>query len=164
MAQPTSTNVRPAAPRGIARLAAIVERAPLPLAPAHGVEGPLLCAVIDESWCIGCTLCLKACPVDCIVGAAKVMHTVLASACTGCELCLPACPVDCISLVPVSGERTGWEAWSAAQADSARRRYKDHRARAEVECRPPPAAPAAADRKQSIVAAALAKARAARER
>jgi electron transport complex protein RnfB len=78
------------------------------LAPA-----PLL-ARIDEAACIGCTLCIAACPVDAIVGAAKLMHTVLVERCTGCELCLPPCPVDCIALVPRS------RPWTAADADRAR--------------------------------------------
>lgn len=86
-------------------------------------------AVIDESWCIGCTLCIKACPVDSIVGAPKLMHTVVSMACTGCELCLPVCPVDCIGLVPVTGERTGWQAWDEDLAYTARTRYQSHQDR-----------------------------------
>lgn len=84
----------------IALLARELGRARIPLDPTHGKHGPLLLARIDESRCIGCRLCIKACPVDAIVGAPKLMHTVLAEDCTGCELCLPPCPVDCIDLVP----------------------------------------------------------------
>jgi Na+-translocating ferredoxin:NAD+ oxidoreductase subunit B len=80
-------------------------------------------AFIDENWCIGCTLCIKACPTDAIVGANKLMHTVIEPYCTGCELCVSACPVDCIELESVTGERTGWAAWSAEQANEARERY-----------------------------------------
>ena len=109
---------------GIARLAAACGQPALPLDPDCGREGPRLLAVIDEAWCIGCTLCIKACPVDCIVGASKAMHTVIDDQCTGCELCVPVCPVDCISLLPVTGERTGWQAWSPAQADDALVRYR----------------------------------------
>ena len=116
----------PGGAEGIARLAGITGRAVRPLSAEHGVEAPRLAAVIDEDWCIGCTLCLEACPVDCIVGGPKAMHTVIASQCTGCELCLPACPVDCIALVPASGSRTGWQAWRADQADTARHRYAWH--------------------------------------
>ena len=120
----------PGGAEGVARLAAITGRADVPLLdPACGHEGPRSLAVIDEPACIGCALCLKACPVDAILGAAKQMHTVIAEHCTGCELCIPACPVDCISLVSSSGERTGWNAWSAEQADSARHRYERHGAR-----------------------------------
>lgn len=68
-----------------------------------------LVAVIDENTCIGCTLCIQACPVDAIVGAAKHMHTVIASECTGCKLCLPPCPVDCIAMIPVKVEPTNWK-------------------------------------------------------
>ncbi len=113
----------PGGHEGVARLAALTGRPVLALNPAHGIEAPRSLAVIDEAWCIGCTLCLAACPVDCIVGGPKLMHTVIDAQCTGCELCLAACPVDCIALVPVSGERSGWRAWSAPQAQQARVRY-----------------------------------------
>jgi electron transport complex protein RnfB len=125
----------PGGAEGIVRLAAIRGRAPRPLDPERGHEGPRLLAVIDEAWCIGCTLCMKACPVDCIVGASKQMHTVIDELCTGCELCVPPCPVDCIAMVPVTGERTGWQAWSAPQADEARARYAFHQLRVEREAR-----------------------------
>jgi Na+-translocating ferredoxin:NAD+ oxidoreductase subunit B len=120
----------PGGQAGVARLAAIVGRSAAPLNPRNGVEAPRQLAVIDEAWCIGCTLCLKACPVDCIVGGPKAMHTVIDAQCTGCELCIPACPVDCISLIPVTGARTGWQAWSVAQATQARDRHDWHRERA----------------------------------
>lgn len=116
----------PGGAEGIARLAGLTGRVALPLSAAHGIEAPRLRAVIDEDWCIGCTLCLAACPVDCIVGGPKAMHTVIDAQCTGCELCVPACPVDCIALVPASGTRTGWSAWSEPQAHDARRRYAWH--------------------------------------
>ena len=80
-----------------------------PLDTDYGIEGPVTVAIIDEDWCIGCTLCIKACPTDAIVGIHKRMHTVVEPHCTGCELCIPVCPVDCISLEPVSGQRTGWQ-------------------------------------------------------
>ena len=113
----------PGGAEGIVRLAGITGRKVLPLDPVRGVEGPRALAVIDEAWCIGCTLCIKACPVDCIVGAPKLMHSVIDALCTGCELCVPVCPVDCIAMVPVTAPRSGWQAWSAAQADEARTRY-----------------------------------------
>ncbi len=125
----------PGGAEGIARLARITGLPVRALSAEHGSEGPLKLAVIDEAWCIGCTLCIKACPVDCIIGASKVMHTVIDDQCTGCELCVPACPVDCIAMEPVSGERTGWAAWSTAQADQARGRYAFHRLRLERERR-----------------------------
>ncbi len=83
----------------IGALATLLGRAPLPLDPANGVEGPELVAQIDEEACIGCARCLPPCPVDAIVGAAKQMHTVLLALCTGCELCVAPCPVDCITMV-----------------------------------------------------------------
>lgn len=173
----------PGGAAGIERLAALTGRPVLPLNPANGVEAPRQLAVIDEAWCIGCTLCLAACPVDCIVGAPKRMHTVVDADCTGCELCLPACPVDCIALVPVTGERTGWDAWSPAQASEAAERYAFHRERLAREQRENderlaakarrviadlPAAssltePAALQRKQALVEAALSRAKARRE-
>lgn len=119
----------PGGAEGVARLAALTGRPPLPLDPLHGVEGPRLMAVIDEAWCIGCTLCLDACPTDAILGGSKRMHTVIERYCTGCELCVPVCPVDCISLENVTGARTGWAAWSAPQADEALQRYGAHTAR-----------------------------------
>jgi Na+-translocating ferredoxin:NAD+ oxidoreductase subunit B len=108
---------------GVARLAAILVRLPLPLNIEHGNERPRPVAFIDEAQCIGCTLCIQACPVDAIMGAAKQMHTVISAQCTGCDLCVAPCPVDCISMLNVTGEKTGWDAWSQAQADKARQQF-----------------------------------------
>jgi Na+-translocating ferredoxin:NAD+ oxidoreductase subunit B len=121
----------PGGAEGVARLAALTGLPVVPLNSACGTEAPRAVAVIDESWCIGCTLCIAACPVDCIVGATRQMHTVVEPQCTGCGLCLPACPVDCIAMVGASGERTGWAAWSPEQSDAARARYRWHRLRTE---------------------------------
>jgi electron transport complex protein RnfB len=173
----------PGGAEGVVRLAAVTGRPVIALNDECGSEGPLTLAVIDEDWCIGCTLCIKACPVDCIVGAPKAMHVVVASQCTGCELCIPACPVDCISMRPVSGAATGWAAWSAAQADEARERYQwrsvrlardkrenDERLRLEAEAKLAnlPAVshisdPLQLDRKRQMIEAALARARAQRK-
>ena len=170
----------PGGAEGIARLAALTGRPVLPLDATCGPEGPRLLAVIDEAWCIGCTLCLDACPVDSILGAHKRMHTVIDDLCTGCELCVPVCPVDCIALVPVTGAATGWQAWSPPQADEARQRYRFHlqrRARSQAEHDDALAAKAAAKladlpahsqhtdpavlaRKREVIEAALARARA----
>ncbi|WP_374409521.1 electron transport complex subunit RsxB [Hydrogenophaga sp.] len=164
---------------GIERLAAITGQATVPLNPANGVEGPLTLAVIDEDWCIGCTLCIKACPTDAILGSNKLMHTVIAPYCTGCELCIPVCPVDCISLENVSGDRTGWDAWPQEQADLARRRYaertvrlarekQEHEQRLEAKAKMKLADlaahsqhtdPAVLDKKRAVIEAALARAR-----
>ncbi len=114
----------PGGAEGIRRLSRLTGLPALPLNPEHGAEGPRSVAWIDEAWCIGCTLCIKACPVDCIVGGNKRMHTVIESQCTGCELCIPACPVDCIALENVTGQRTGWDAWSTQNACAARERYE----------------------------------------
>jgi Na+-translocating ferredoxin:NAD+ oxidoreductase subunit B len=89
----------PGGTEGIRELARLLGRAEKSLNPANGSETPRAAALIDEARCIGCMLCIKACPVDAIVGAAKRMHTVLTASCTGCELCLPPCPVDCIDMV-----------------------------------------------------------------
>lgn len=86
----------------IVRLANLLNELPRPLNPAHGASVPPRVANIREAECIGCTKCIKACPVDAIVGGAKLMHTVIAAECTGCDLCVAPCPVDCIDMVPLS--------------------------------------------------------------
>jgi electron transport complex protein RnfB len=93
----------------IVALADLLDRDPKPLNPENGVIKPKMLAVIDEQRCIGCTLCIQACPVDAIVGAAKQMHTVIGQECTGCELCLPPCPVDCIAMVPIQQDIRTWK-------------------------------------------------------
>ena len=123
----------PGGAQGIVRLAEITGRKPVPLNPDIGVESPRTLAVIDEDWCIGCTLCMDVCPTDAILGGNKRMHTVIEPYCTGCELCVPVCPVDCIALVNASGERTGWDAWSPAQAGEALARYEARQARKQRE-------------------------------
>ena len=90
----------PGGQEGVARLARLLGKPALPLNPDNGTERPRPRAVIDESVCIGCTLCIQACPVDAIVGAAKSLHTVIAEDCTGCDLCVAPCPVDCIEMRP----------------------------------------------------------------
>lgn len=89
----------PGGEAGIRALADLLGVEAPPLNPENGVAKPRTVAVIDENFCIGCTLCIQACPVDAIVGAAKLMHTVIEAECTGCDLCLPPCPVDCIEMV-----------------------------------------------------------------
>ena len=167
----------PGGAEGVARLAAITGLAVLPLSAEHGVEGPRTVAFIDEAWCIGCTLCIKACPTDAIVGSNKQMHTVIEPYCTGCELCIPVCPVDCIQLETASGMATGWAAWSAPLAEQARARYQQHRQRmpledseeepAEATGAPAPdsASPptSAADARKAAIAAAMERARQRRE-
>lgn len=114
----------PGGEEGIQRLSALTGLTALPLNPENGSEGPRHIAWIDEQWCIGCTLCISACPTDAILGASKQMHTVIEDACTGCELCLPVCPVDCIHLENVTLGNTGWSAWTQDQADQAKKRYE----------------------------------------
>jgi electron transport complex protein RnfB len=143
-------------------LAALTGRPPKPLDPACGTPGPLLVAVIDESACIGCTLCIAACPVDAIIGAQKRMHAILPSLCSGCELCVAPCPVDCITMAPAS------RVWSPADAGDARVRHRarnDRVARRErVADRKSIRDPAvnAREQRQAAVAAALTRARARR--
>jgi electron transport complex protein RnfB len=125
----------PGGAEGIARLAAVLGKPVIPLNPVNGVERPRPVAFIDENLCIGCTLCIQACPVDAIVGAAKQMHTVVKELCTGCDLCVAPCPVDCIYMIDVTPGKTGWDAWSQEQADAARDRYhfRNFRLRREKE-------------------------------
>jgi electron transport complex protein RnfB len=92
----------PGGDAGVVALAELLGRAPVPVNPVHGLHKPAQVALVREAECIGCTKCIQACPVDAIVGAPKLMHTVIAELCTGCELCLPPCPVDCIDLVAVT--------------------------------------------------------------
>lgn len=113
----------PGGTEGIIRLASVLGKPVIPLNIDHGIERPRPIALIDEQLCIGCTLCIQACPVDAIVGAAKQMHTVVRELCTGCDLCVAPCPVDCITMVEVTPGKTGWEAWSQQQADAARARH-----------------------------------------
>ena len=179
----------PGGAEGVERLAALTGQPVTALNPVNGLEGPRTVAVIDEAWCIGCTLCIKACPVDAIVGSHKLMHTVIEADCTGCELCVAPCPVDCISLENVTGSLTGWQAWSPSLAVKARIRYEIHSvsrpnslvrtpksleetsaksagaATAASDLPVEPAAPLdAASQKRAVIDAALARARAQRQR
>ncbi len=154
----------------IRQLAALTGRSVVSLDPVCGSHAPLAVARIDEAWCIGCVLCIEACPVDAIIGAPKRMHTVLPSLCTGCELCVAPCPVDCIALVPAG------RAWSAEDARAARDRFDltqrrraatastDGRATTLDDAIPrgAPAADAALERRKSAIDAALARAQARR--
>ena len=152
---------------GVRRLARLLGRDAKPLNPANGAERPRAAAFIDEARCIGCTLCIQACPVDAIVGAAKCMHTVIAELCTGCDLCLAPCPVDCIEMLPLP---EAGAAWTQAMADAARARFEFRKlrlARAEAErverlaqrTRKVPT-PAMPDAKRAIILAALERAKA----
>ena len=165
----------PGGAAGIVKLADLLKTLPKALNPANGVEKPLEVALIDEDLCIGCTLCIQACPVDAIVGAAKLMHTILASWCTGCELCVAPCPVDCIAMVRVEPPRV----WNDADAALARTRYYARNDRLAADSRerekklaakstssPAPADPAIAAaeaRKKAVIAAAIERARVQRE-
>lgn len=135
-----------------------------PLNPAFGICKPPAIAVIDEAVCIGCTLCIQACPVDAIVGAAKLMHTVVAAQCTGCELCVPPCPVDCIRMVATGQALTREE--GRAAAGRARRRFLARNERLKREREEQAARLAASreenagDRKRATIQKAIARARA----
>lgn len=111
-------------------------------------------AVIDESRCIGCTLCIAACPADAIVGANGMMHTVIEKYCIGCDLCVPPCPVDCIEMVPSLRD------WTEADVSAAKGRIRARKARLVA---PAEIAPAPPGQRRSAVAAAIARARARRE-
>ncbi len=173
----------PGGEQGVARLAALTGKPAKPLNPANGLEAPRSMMFIDEDWCIGCTLCIKACPVDAIVGSNKLMHAVLEAYCTGCALCLPVCPVDCILVENASGSATGWAAWSQVAADTARSRYAFHSFRvkrdegenderletkavmklADLENHSQHTDSVVLDKKRAVIEAALARARAKRE-
>lgn len=142
---------------------ALLNRDPKPLSPEHGAEKPRSVAVIDEQTCIGCTFCIHACPVDAIIGAAKLMHTVIEQECTGCELCLAPCPVDCISMRPVA---VTLGAWKRERADLARRRHRSQVERRQRERQERAAklrqktAAAGEDAKKAAIQAAVARAKA----
>jgi electron transport complex protein RnfB len=147
----------------IAALAALTARPRLPLDLSCGAHEPLKVAVIDEARCIGCTLCIEACPVDAIIGAAKRMHAVLPTLCSGCELCVAPCPVDCIEMAPAP------RAWTVADADAARERHRARAARLaegeRIASRKPLGrsdGASSANARHAAVAAALARARARR--
>ncbi len=163
----------PGGKAGIQALAKLLNAPEIPLDPTRGAEAPPTVAVIDEAHCIGCTLCIQACPVDAIVGANKHLHTVLTDACTGCGLCVAPCPVDCITMVPAGRE------WTPRLAMAARLRYqrRQHRladrhpeagalaARRTLANKAPVSAAAHVDdaRKRRIIADAVARARARRK-
>jgi electron transport complex protein RnfB len=179
----------PGGDEGVRELASLLGKMPVPLNPAHGTCQPKAVALIDEEACIGCTLCIQACPVDAIVGAAKQLHTVIMGECTGCELCIAPCPVDCISMRPNNmrgrqagdqrsntGGRSGRS--SKSDADRARTRYSRRLQRLEREKREEEARMAQKseamtgtdistvgdNRKKAAIQAALARARAVRIR
>lgn len=112
----------PGGDANIAALAKLLHRTPKPLNPQFGSYKPPQVAMILEETCIGCVKCIAACPVDAIIGAAKMLHTVITDECTGCELCLPPCPVNCIVLQPINTELHPAEKYQKAQRN--KRRYE----------------------------------------
>ncbi len=134
----------PGGATGIARLSQLTGRPAAPLNPVNGIEQSLRVAVIDERLCIGCTLCIQACPVDAIVGAARRMHSVIPDWCNGCDLCIAPCPMDCIAMVPVRPART----WNDDDARQSRSRFEARRRRLAVERH---------EREQQLLQKALAK-------
>ena len=144
----------------VAVLARLTGRPVMPLDRTRGEPSPLMLARIDESACIGCTLCIEACPVDAIVGARRRMHTALPALCTGCALCVPPCPVDCITMLPAG---RAWSPEDARGASSRHARRLERRRRAR-DASGTAAKPADDGReaRRAAVAAALARARARR--
>lgn len=99
-------------------IAKLLDITAIPLDEEHGEESIRTIAFIREDECIGCTKCIKACPVDAIVGAAKLMHTVIADECTGCDLCVDPCPVDCIDMIPLTEQLSDWYWPAPIQAET----------------------------------------------
>jgi len=161
----------PGGDAAIRGLAALLGREARPLNPRNGIEQPRRVALIDEARCIGCTLCIQACPVDAIVGAAKLMHTVVTELCSGCDLCVLPCPVDCIDMVTATLADATWD---RARADAARERFEQRGARLERERRERAERLDAralkakedpdAEKKRAIIQAAIERARARRQR
>jgi len=174
---------------GIARLAALMGRPSVPLDPAHGIESARSAALIDETACIGCTLCIQACPTDAIVGAPKQMHTVLLEHCTGCELCVAPCPVDCIEILPLRAlaargaaraatlsevaladesarwrSRSAWRSVRLARERGEREQRLAQKAQEKLQALDAQAGDPDIDRKRATVRAAIERARAQRER
>ncbi len=118
----------PGGDKGIEELAHLLNKPKKPLNPSNGTIKPRQLAIIDEDVCIGCTLCIKACPVDAILGSNKMMHTVISSECTGCDLCIPVCPVDCILTVEDQDQN-----WSEERKSRAKYRFEQHNDRKERE-------------------------------
>ena len=150
----------PGGQAGVVALAELMDTPATPLDLTRGAPGALRVAVIDEAHCIGCTLCLKACPVDAILGANKRMHTVLDDLCTGCDLCVAPCPVDCITMVAAN------RAWTVTDANAARLRHQRRNGRVNKEqavLARPVAPPESEGVKKATITDALARARARRE-
>ncbi|MFA5664425.1 RnfABCDGE type electron transport complex subunit B [Castellaniella sp.] len=137
----------------------------LPYGPAHGAGPAFRIALIDESLCIGCTLCIQACPVDAILGASQFMHTVIEADCTGCERCLAPCPVDCITMVPTTrqwtdeAERIAGQRHAARQQRLATRHHEHDGPAARTLANKPPPVQLDENDKQDRIARALARAR-----
>lgn len=137
-----TADINQCAPGGnvtIAALAQLLGTVPKPLNPAFGPHRPRQRAVIDEPVCIGCRKCLDVCPVDAILGARKLMHTVLDVECNGCALCLPACPVDCIALMPVmpqAGSDSPWPEYTRAEVERWRLRTEARLVRLRKKIKP----------------------------
>ena len=173
----------PGGDHGIHVLAELLDKQYKPLNPANGTEQPRMVAFIDEPICIGCTLCIQACPVDAIVGAAKLMHTSVPDLCSGCDLCVAPCPVDCISMQPISAEELALDRSEQWRSQHEFLLFREQRNKAEKGHKPAGAATAPAstdiaapstaasagaalmplDAKRALIAAAMERARQQRE-